>query len=193
MPSCLSTRLTLKPKSMSYITVPRLIMNHFKPAYILLNKPIGFSDETAHALLTKTNGLGSNVRDISESLQIIAPLPEDAEGLLVYASSSSGLSIEQETLEKEYEVIITERLTKEAQHILGKGLQLETGFANGITVKKTFNKGRQVIVTVVLRGNDVRLRPMFERIGYTVTTLRRTKVGIWKLATLPVGRWRMVE
>lgn len=166
--------------------------NNLFTQFILLNKPVGHTEQESTALLIKANGLGFDTRDIKEPVTVIVSLPDDAEGLLVFVPSNAPVSIQEKTLIKEYEVIITERLTKAAETVLENGLNLDNAFAEGITIKKTFNKGRQVIVTVSLTGNDGRIRPMFERLGINIHTLRRTKVDTWKLGTLPTGRWRFV-
>lgn len=171
--------------------------------YIALNKPVDFITSTTDeqgisvvSLLKKENAVGKLRRDITTRVYPVGRLDKESEGLVLLTNDgelANTLTHPRYEHEKEYEVIIGDRLTKDAIHVLEGGMDIGGEFVQGITVKKTFNKGRRQIVTVILKeGKNRQLRKMFGRLGYDVLSLRRTRIGKLKLGTLSIGKWKVV-
>ncbi len=177
------------------------------PIYIALNKPVDYitstSDEQGQSimsLLKKENAVGYEKRQITERVYPVGRLDKDSEGLVLLTNDgdlTQKLTHPSFEHEKEYEVTIGKPLTKEAKKILTKGMFIDEAkkeYVRGITIKKEFNKGRQTIITVILKeGKNRQIRRMFGVLGYKVQVLRRTRIGKLKLNVLGVGRWKFVK
>ncbi|PIT86085.1 MAG: rRNA pseudouridine synthase, partial [Candidatus Magasanikbacteria bacterium CG10_big_fil_rev_8_21_14_0_10_43_6] len=124
-------------------------------------------------------------------------LDKDSEGLVLL--TNDGVLTEKLTHprfehEKEYEVVLQKPLTAEIQKLLEKGMHLDDEYVRGIEIVKTFNKGRETIVTIILKeGKNRQIKRMFGQLGYHVTKLRRIRLGKLKLNTLPIGRWKLIS
>mgnify|MGYP001472428984 CR=1 FL=1 len=178
--------------------------------YVALNKPIDYicsAVETQGAsvltLITPNHYLYQKEKDtaktILESKRIypVGRLDKDSEGLVLLTNDGAitqTLTHPSHEHEKEYEITINQPLTKDAIRVLERGMMIDTGFVQGIVVKKTFNKGRKTIVTVILKeGKNRQIRKMFGRLGYNLHQLKRIRIGKLKLNTLPTGSWKFVE
>ncbi len=174
-----------------------------KKIYIGLNKPIDYTcdndsqGKSVIELLAKDNGTQQDKRDIREQMSVIGNLDEHAEGL-IFLTNDANLTnlIHKPTfeLQKEYDVVITDSLSKDAKKVLERGMRLNNEFVEGINIKKEFNKGRLTIVTVSVKNTgSEQIRKMFETLGYHITTLRQTRLGKLRLGTLAVGKWKFVS
>lgn len=172
--------------------------------YIALNKPVDFISSASNEqgksvldLLSESNCIGRDKKDVEERVYPVGRLDKDSEGLVLLTNDgalTNQLTHPRYEHEKEYEVIIDKPLTRDTRAVLQKGMKLGDEFVKGIKIVKEFNKGRQTVVTVILtEGKNRQLKKMFGRLGYHVQTLRRIRIGNLKLGTLPVGRWKFVR
>ena len=172
--------------------------------YIALNKPVGYicsntSSQGASILelIIKENNIGRNKQANTIRVYPVGRLDKDSEGLVLLTNDGELTNIlthPRYEHTKEYDVTVDKPLTKDARHILESGMILNDKKLKGITIKKEFNKGKRTIITLILEeGKNRQLRKMFGRIGYTITTLRRTRIGRLRLSTLPVGTWKYVK
>lgn len=180
------------------------MQNQDNKIYIALNKPVDYTTATDEAneksvvtLLTKYNNVQNNARDIQEPLQITEKLEANSEGLVFLTSDMNLINLLARPNfehEKEYEVVIDKALSKDAKKVLEHGMRQADTFAQGITIKKEFNKGKRTIVTITVAETKAgQIRNMFEILGYHVVTLRRTRMGKLRLGTLAVGKWKFVS
>ncbi len=173
--------------------------------YIALNKPVDY-------ITSASNEQGRSVLDLiapqyywklQEKKQIktrvypVGRLDKDSEGLVLLTNDgelTNLLTHPKYEHEKEYEVTIDKMLSRDARKVLTSGMQIEDDYVQGIKILKEFNKGRRVIITLILKeGKNRQIRRMFGLLGYHVISLRRTRIGKLKLGTLPIGRWRLVD
>jgi len=172
--------------------------------YIALNKPIDYISSTTNIqgasildLLVQANCIGKFARDITERVYPVGRLDKDSEGLILITNDGN-LTLElthpRYEHEKEYEVTITEQLSRDAKKILTKGMIINNGLVNGIEIKKEQHLGKRVIVTVILReGKNRQIKKMFGQLGYSIIALKRTRICKLKLSTLPIGKWKFVK
>src|SRR3989338_6774634 len=172
--------------------------------YIALNKPIDYfssasneQGQTVLDLLNPENNVGKFKKLLTARVYPVGRLDKDSEGLILLTNDgelTNELTHPSNEHEKEYEVIINHPLSRDSKKVLESGMNVDGEHYNGIEVKKEFNKGRQTIVTVVLKeGKNRQIRKMFGRLGYNVSTLRRIRLGKLKLGTLPIGKWKLVK
>lgn len=149
-----------------------------KTDHIILNKPVGCSILEATELLEKNR---------TTHIHSFGDLDKNSEGLLVFATN------EQPLQESEYEITIDNYLSKAAENILKKGMNIEGKNFNGITLIEEKHKGKRSVVRVSsTKTKDTEIRKMFETIGYHVVGIRRIRIGEFKLGVLSIGRWKFV-
>lgn len=171
--------------------------------YVLLNKPV-------HYITSTTSEQGESVMELLVPEHCTMPNPpalprlypvgrldKDSEGLLLLTNDgdlTQELTHPSFEHEKEYEVTIEDRLSKDDEHILQKGMILDgTEPVKGIKILSTSNRGKRTIVTVVLtEGKNRQIRRMFGAIGHHVVGLKRTRMNNLRLGALAVGMWKVV-
>jgi len=172
--------------------------------YIALNKPVDYitsaSSEQGKSvldLLTPGHCWKPYGNKITNRVYPVGRLDKDSEGLVLLTNDgelTNQLTHPKFEHEKEYEVTIDKVLSKDAKKVLQSGMQIDDDYVQGIKILKEFNKGRRVILTVILKeGKNRQIRRMFATLGYHIISLRRTRIGNLKLGTLPPGRWRFVD
>lgn len=172
--------------------------------YVLLNKPIDYTTDTNSppnknilSLLVEQNHVSRNKKTIKTKLTPISQLDENCEGLVILTNDEKFLNLSSEqydSYEKEYEITIDHPLSRDAKKVLGKGLVLDNEEFQGLGIKKEFNKGRITIVTVVLQQEKPQqIRKMFERLGYSILSIKRTKINTLTLGTLSPGQWLLIK
>ena len=178
--------------------------------YIILNKPLDYISSTTEtqgasvlSLITIENyiyqsrkeGIEKKLQDVR--LYPVGRLDKDSEGLVLLTNDGAlaqTLTHPSFEHEKEYEVTINKPLTKDATKVLESGMKIDNTFVQGVTITKTWNKGRSTIVTLILReGKNRQIKKMFGTLGYHVQQLKRIRIGNATLGTLPTGRWRFLE
>ncbi len=172
--------------------------------YIALNKPVDYissaSSEQGQSvldLLTKENNIKKIKEELKTRVYPVGRLDKDSEGLMLLTNDgelTNLLTHPRFEHEKEYEVVIHHPLTRDSKKVLETGMNIDGEHYQGMKIKREFNKGRQTIVTVVLKeGKNREIRKMFGRLGYNISTLRRIRIGKLKLGVLPVGKWKLVK
>ncbi len=174
--------------------------------YIALNKPIDYISSTSNKqgktvidlIIPENNIKPKNNIQIKTKLHLIGRLDKDSEGLIILTNDgelTQKLSHPKFKHEKEYEVLINKYLTKDAQKILKKGMFIdEKNYVKGLKIKKIKNSHQNTLITVILtEGKNRQIRKMFERLGYKVLSLKRTRINKLRLGNLPIGRWRLIK
>jgi 23S rRNA pseudouridine2604 synthase len=170
---------------------------------LLLNKPIGYVSAQAEpgykpaVSLVKAESHFSGDRSplvfTPMHLRGLAPagrLDIDSTGLLVLTQDgriAKQLIGEDSSVEKEYLVRVTGRLSKAGLALLHHGLSLdgeplrpaEVGWIN-----------QDQLRFVLRQGKKRQIRRMCELVGLEVVGLKRIRIGRVKLGDLPMGQWR---
>ena len=173
--------------------------------YIALNKPVDFitsasseQGESVMDLITLENFWKPYKPEVNFRVYPVGRLDKDSEGLVLLTNDgdlTNKLTHPSFGHEKEYEATLTDKLTKDVKKILESGMDIGEGeFAQGIKIVREFNKGKRIIITIILKeGKNRQIRRMFGRLGYDLLSLRRTRIGKFKLGTLPTGRWKFIK
>lgn len=175
-----------------------------KHIYIMLNKPTGYitsasSEQGASVLdlITRDNCVGEQKDLLRTRVYPVGRLDKDSEGLVLLTNDgelANTLTHPKYEHEKEYDVTVDAPLRQKEQAVLEKGMIIDDAAVQGIVVKEQKNLGRRSIVTVVLKeGKNRQIRKMFGALGYSVLSLKRTRMGRLKLGVLPIGRWRYIR
>lgn len=163
-------------------------LKQLKTTTIMLNKPI-------KTICSKTQQ--GNVQTVysllPEELQhltYVGRLDKDTSGLLIM--SNDGDLIQEVThpshqVVKQYEAQLPRVLRPQDLQALQAGVQLE----DGISKLEVSGKGREWVIKIH-EGRNRQIRRTFEKLGYELDRLHRSKVGKLTLGMLKTGEYREI-
>ncbi|PKL47877.1 MAG: pseudouridine synthase [Planctomycetes bacterium HGW-Planctomycetes-1] len=176
--------------------------------YYLLNKPKGVictNDDPQAAGLSafepQAEGRGPRGRkkavDLIDSNQRIfcaGRLDVDTTGAIILTNDSvlaNLLTHPRYCLEKTYLVTINSRITPDAAEKLKKGVWLAEGKTMPAKLKVLKASDKQSLLEIKIRqGLNRQIRRIMARLGYKVTSLKRTQIGRISLQRLGIGHYR---
>ncbi|NOZ64383.1 MAG: rRNA pseudouridine synthase [Caldiserica bacterium] len=170
------------------ITLPEKI-------YLLLYKP-------RYCITTLYDPQGrKTVADLLENMPTrvfpVGRLDFDAEGLLIFTNDGEFANIllhPRYGISKTYIVELSGIPSRRDLEQIRKGVRLEDGMtlpARAVMVKKDKNKAW--IKLTIQEGRYREIKRMFSALGYTVTRLKRIKIGPFKLGKLKPGEYRFLS
>lgn len=164
--------------------------------YVLLNKPRGYLTSLADA---QDRPLVKDL--IPRSLGRLHPIGRldfNTEGLLILTNDgelTALITAARNKVRKVYEVKVKGKPPEQAIERLRRGIMLEDDKARTAPaeVKLVGETDTNAWFEVVLReGRNQQIRRMFDAIGYSVTKLRRTRIGHVRDDRLAPGEWRFL-
>lgn len=161
-----------------------------KNTYILLNKPKGYITTTKDEMgrKTVTNLLPPHLR--KKRLFPVGRLDKDTTGLLILTDDgelANKLMHPRSNVEKTYEVILDKPLHKENVGKLIKGVIDEGELLRTKSVKCIENNKVEVVLT---EGKKREIKRMFQKLGYTINEIKRTRYAFLTLKGLKVEDYR---
>lgn len=159
--------------------------------YLMLNKPSGYVTSNQ-----KTKSEPNIVLDLvldNSRLFPVGRLDKDTTGLLILTNDgvlAYRLTHPKFDCEKEYEVTLSEPLTKERIKKIEAGVKLEYKKTKPTKVRVLSAKKARVTLT---EGKNRQVRKIFGKVGCEVVSLKRIRVKNLKLASLPLGKWRKLK
>jgi 23S rRNA pseudouridine2604 synthase len=157
-----------------------------KHVYIALNKPVGITCTTEHAVK-------GNIVDFVDHAQRIFPigrLDKDSEGLILLTSNGdivNELLRSENNHEKEYLVGVNKPVTPEFLAGMARGVRVHGQMTKPCRTRRLAKFGFNIVLT---QGLNRQIRLMAEAFGYRVTELRRVRIVNVKLGVLRTGQWR---
>lgn len=140
-----------------------------KYTYLAYNKPRGLATQAL-------NGTDDVItRWTSKGLFPVGRLDKESEGLLILTDDGRLTTAFNKGVEKEYLVKVREELTPRILAILEKGMDTKT-FGKLLPAKAELNGPHAVRITL-REGKRHQIRVMLDELRYTVTALRRIRVG----------------
>lgn len=173
---------------------------------ILLNKPVGYVSSqpeknyrAAFELITAANHWAEDKNHIkfktTHTLHL-APagrLDIDSVGLLVLTQDgriAKQLIGENSSVEKEYLVRVSGKLSHNGLALLNHGLSLDDEKLRPAQVSW---QNKDQLRFILKQGKKRQIRRMCELVGLRVTGLKRVRMGKIKLGALPIGQWRYLS
>lgn len=156
--------------------------------YIILNKPKGFVTTVSEKHNMKT------VMDIVKVPQKVFPvgrLDKLTEGLLLLTNDgdlANRLTHPSFAVKKEYFVVVDRPFSERAMEHLQQGVLIDD---RKVKLSGCEVAGREVLITIH-EGRKHIVRRLFEKLGFSVVRLIRTRVGSLELANLKSGKWRFL-
>lgn len=157
--------------------------------YIALHKPAGYISSTSSID-------GKTVLKLIKSKTRLYPvgrLDKYSSGLLILTNDgdfANKLTHPRYESEKEYFITLDQELKPEDIKKLEKGMMVAGKKVRGIKVLSSQNKSARVILK---EGVNRQIRRMFGKLGYTVTRLKRVRIGKLELGELKEGQWRKID
>jgi len=159
--------------------------------YLLLHKPSGFITTTSDERGRPT------VRDLVQVPERVVPvgrLDRDSAGLLLLTNDGDlvyRITHPRHELEKEYEVLVDGFPPPDVVELLRQGVSIGGRPVSVRRVEAVRTEEAGTVFRVVIHeGRNRIVRRMFERVGYPVLRLIRTRVGPLRLEGLAPGSWR---
>lgn len=157
---------------------------------VLFNKPVGY--------VCSRRGQGSQtIYDLLPAklhhLKPVGRLDKDSSGLLLLTNDgqlANQLTHPSYVKNKFYQIVLDQPLGQAAQNQLTSGVQLDDG-PSRLQLKSLSSDDTKWQV-IIHEGRNRQIRRSFAATGHTVTALRRTQLGPYRLNGLPIGQWQAV-
>jgi len=179
------------PDNDSVIVGGRKCVPRKTKVYIALHKPRGYV--CTHARFENEKTIFQLLPREYRVLKIAGRLDKDSEGLVLL--SNDGDFIYQLTHpkykhEKEYEVVLDERLEGREIIRLRKGVRLEEGVAKADSLQHVSKTKYQLVLH---QGWKRQIRRMFDTVGRNIIVLKRIREEKMSIDTIPIGKYREVK
>jgi 23S rRNA pseudouridine2605 synthase len=159
--------------------------------YVALNKPQGY-------VCTNRGNPGEkniySLLNIEERLFVVGRLDKDSRGLVLLTNDGDfayKLTHPSFSHEKEYEILLSKDVSKEAEEKLKEGVDIKEKTPAKIKdIKKIKTKKYKVVLT---EGKKRQIRRMFEVFGITVLDLKRIRIDKYELKGLKEKQWKVIK
>ncbi len=161
--------------------------------YVMLNKPPGYVSTVDDEYDRPT--IYDLVKGTGRRLFSVGRLDMDSRGLLLLTTDGNlayRLTHPSHKVDKEYIVKLDGVPSEEELEHVRKGVELVDGhITQPCTITLDTAEGNEAWVTVIIsEGRKRQVKRMFKAVGYTVTYLKRTRIGELELSTVEEGSWR---
>ena len=182
--------LGLRVAADAKVAVDGVLLNHEVPKVIyLFNKPDETLTTRAEEDQRQTIFQLPALRGLPRNVQAVGRLDYRSEGLLILTNDGDlayALTHPRYSVEKTYAVLLADLISPEDIEKLRKGIKLEDGMAQALSVrlgsKEMLGKSRgQWLEIVVTEGRNRLIRRMMEALGLKVLRLVRIAVGDLRL------------
>lgn len=163
-----------------------------KERWVAFHKPAGVDTTRSDPHAERT--IYDVLPDELSTLRYVGRLDRDTEGLLLLTNAgdvANGLQHPSGEVEREYEVVLGGRVSRDTEGLLRKGVELEDGLARAKTVLILDQDDRHTRMRLVLtEGRKREVRRMMRAIDHSVRQLKRVRFGPIRLGRLGAGEWR---
>lgn len=158
-------------------------------SYLLLNKPVGY------VCSRKKQGDNPTIYELLprqyKHLKVAGRLDKDSSGLLLLTDDGDKifeLTHPKFGKNKVYHIGLNKPLIESDAAYINKGLELEDGKSN-LSVEKRKSKLPNTYTVRMSEGRNRQIRRTFKHLGYTVTHLERTRLGVYSLDEIKPGQY----
>ena len=157
-----------------------------KKVYIMLHKPKGYVTTVSETHDMKTV---MDLVKVPERIFPVGRLDKNTEGLLLLTNDgdfANRLTHPRFEVVKEYFALLDKPLSEKAMEELKSGVVVDD---RKIKISRVDVAGREVLLQLH-EGRKHIVRRLFEKLGFFVVRLVRTKIGRLQLGSLKQGKWR---
>jgi len=158
--------------------------------YVLLNKPKGVITSASDQFGRKT--VLDFVNDIDARLFPIGRLDYATSGLILLTNDgafANGLTHPRYGLEKIYIAKVETPLDASAVKAFADGMEID-GYTTRPAVLEIIGADKKTAKVVLKEGRNRQIRKMFEGLGMSVVSLKRTAIGDIRIGDLQIGQYR---
>lgn len=164
--------------------------------YLMLNKPVGYVSTASDEYGRKT--IFSLLKGFSAGrLFIVGRLDKNSEGLILLTNDGElayRIMHPRFELEKEYLVEINGCPSKRVIESIEKGVELEEGKTAPVKITILNQEAKRTTMKMILReGKKREIRRVWKKFGFSVTRLKRERIGPLPLGSLKPGKWRKLS
>jgi len=160
--------------------------------WVAFHKPAGVDTTRSDPHAKRT--IYDVLPDELSTLRYVGRLDRDTEGLLLLTNAGDLANAMQHPsgeIEREYEVVVGGRVSRDTEGWLRKGVELEDGLARVRTVLILEQDDKHTRMRLVLtEGRKREVRRMMRAIDHSVRQLKRVRFGTIRLGRLAAGEWR---
>lgn len=164
-----------------------------KKYYIMLNKPAGYVS-TAKDQFDRPTVVDIVKEEVGTRIFPVGRLDYETEGLLLMTNDGDftyKITHPKFQKDKTYIAVINGGISIPDLNKLRKGVRVEDYTTSPAEVEILEAEGGKTAIKITIHeGRNRQVRKMFASLGYTVSALKRIKIGELELGNLPVGRWR---
>ena len=167
----------------------KLIIIHKSSIYIAYHKPVGVICTTDKS---KKDNIISKI-NIKERIYPVGRLDVQSSGLILLTNDgewANKIMHPRYEHEKEYLVQTDKKVSEELINKLEKGIQLKEGLAKADRIFRVSGSAFRISLH---QGWNRQIRRMLTACGYQVKSLKRVRVGKYKLGSLKVGEWQYIK
>ncbi|TKJ17877.1 pseudouridine synthase [Candidatus Woesearchaeota archaeon B3_Woes] len=168
------------------ISVDGKTVNKEKKVYLMLNKPV----KCVTALNDPNHTTVMKYINVKERVFPIGRLDFYTSGLLLLTNDgdfANNIMHPRYEIKKTYQVELDKPITKDSLIEIEKGIDLEDGKTSPAKVKKIKDN---IVEITIHEGRNRIIRRMVKKLGYSVKSLERIKIGNLSLGTLDQGEYR---
>ncbi len=178
------------------ITVDNVPLGEQDKEYFVLHKP-----KQVLSSVTDDRGRRCAVDFIQSTSRIypVGRLDYDTSGVLLLSSDgdfTNHLTHPSHEIEKEYVANLKGRFTLAHQKQVAKGMTIDDDTIKGVKVvilETNKEKNTSKVQLVLTEGKNRQIKRMMAELGLTVTSLKRTRVGVVDLRGLKLGEYRRLR
>lgn len=165
------------------------------PVYILFNKPRDVICTNARNEIRRR--AIDFLQGIRGRIYTVGRLDADSEGLLLLTNDgefAQAVAHPSHGVPKTYAVLVRGRVDSEARQKLRKGIWLSEGpTAGGVFRVERTSRDRTYFKVTIREGKNREIRRVFARLGHTVMSLKRVRIGNLSLHGLKPGGHRFLR
>lgn len=155
--------------------------------YIKLNKPRGYTSTT------RRHNTEHNVLELVKHrgrVFIVGRLDKESDGLIILTNDgewAQEMMHPKYEVEKEYLVWVNRAISKSDMQTLKKGIKVDGEMMRAKVAERLDDKKIRLVLT---EGKNREIRRMLDKMGYTVTRLKRIRIANIKLGGIESGKWQ---
>lgn len=177
------------------VVVDKKLIQQEKKIYIVFNKPPGYITTRKDEKGRKT--IYENLPENLRTLRTAGRLDKDSTGLLILTNDGEliqKLTHPKAKVPKTYLVTAKGKVTITDLLEFQKGIEIEKGkiaFAEGVILG--YENNETALELVLYQGYNRQIRKMLEKVGHSVTMLKRVQHGCINLGGIKKGKFRFMN
>jgi len=174
------------------VTLDGVAVKPEKPLYLVFHKPKNCLCTNRDDRRTRT--VLDFLPGIAQRIYTVGRLDYDAEGLLILTNDgdfAQRVLHPRQGIGKRYQVAVAGSFTPQAEQTLRRGVKLDGKLIQPLSARVLSRSSRTSRLEIeISQGINRQIKRMLQRVGYKVTSIKRTRIGCVRLGSLKPGKFR---